>query len=334
MRHAPSSAACLTVALVACGGGPRDATPRLPAPPPPALTSRYLVTTRLDLSAATLLPDALNAHLTLLRAFERSPGEAMFLLAEQRGVPAAKLLRAALPGALERKLTGWIDRRVATTAAPGVVHTVVGAAEHPLGELVLESALTLAPADHALVTVGVETAGHRVDVQAATLQVDANLVVVRAQPAISGDGAALVVGPHTFGVAFGQVAWDALDGSLTARLGAPPAQALATALGCAELAAAIANECVLGACVGHEAELREVCDGAAAEVVDRLRAEVLALDLDVVDLRAGRARGVDADGDGVAERLDGAWDASVELVGSARVTPATLTATSADAAGT
>lgn len=313
----------LALGLGACSGG--DRAPRAPTPPPPALAERYALTTRLDLSAATVLPDALNAHLALLRAFDASPGAAMFLLAEQRGVPAAKHLRTVLPGALERKLAGWIDRRVATTAAPGVVHDVVGAAEHPLGELVLTSTLTLAPAEHALVTVGVETAGHRVEVPATTLQVNPDLIVLAAQPTITGDGAALEIGPHTFGVAFGQVAWQALEGSLTARLGAPPAQALATALGCAELAAAIAGECLLGACVGHAAELREVCDGAAAEVVDRLRAEVLGLDLDVVDLRAGRARGIDADGDGTAEGVAGTWDARVELTGSARVTPAVMT---------
>ncbi len=101
---------------------------------------------------------------------------------------------------------------------------------------------------------------------------------------------------------------------------------LGKVVNCPALAAAIADKCVLSACVGHETELRQICDGGLDAVVDFAHDKLAAMRLDVLHLAEGAARLVDDDGDGIADRItDGVWKAELNLGLGLRHAPATFT---------
>jgi hypothetical protein len=103
---------------------------------------------------------------------------------------------------------------------------------------------------------------------------------------------------------------------------------LSKALNCPHLAAAVANNCILGVCVGHTSELTSVCQGGLDALVDGLHDQLASLRFDVLHFAAGQARLVDDDHDGVADRIvDGTWTAEMNLGMGLRHTPATFTAT-------
>src|SRR5262245_32151541 len=80
------------------GDDDNDPPPPPPPPPPkPALADSYAVTSVLDLSASTIAPEPVSQAIDALREFQTSPGNAIFDLAEQAGVPAVADIRAALP---------------------------------------------------------------------------------------------------------------------------------------------------------------------------------------------------------------------------------------------
>jgi hypothetical protein len=82
---------------------------------------------------------------------------------------------------------------------------------------------------------------------------------------------------------------------------------------------------VLGVCVGHETELRQICEGGLDAVVDFAHEKLAAMRLDVLHLAEGTARLVDDDGDGVGDRIaDGVWKAELNLGLGLRHAPATF----------
>ena len=85
---------------------------------------------------------------------------------------------------------------------------------------------------------------------------------------------------------------------------------------------------MLGVCVGHRAELTEICERGLDEVVARAQAKVEAVRFDAIHLASGTATLVDTDGDGRGERLDaGVWAAEIDVSQGLRSVPATFTAT-------
>jgi hypothetical protein len=100
---------------------------------------------------------------------------------------------------------------------------------------------------------------------------------------------------------------------------------ISAAVDCPGMAHYIANKCVLSQCVGHEAQLLAVCEGAVGYAVDQIRDQVTAFDFDAVIFHSGAATGADVDGDLVYETLDGAWSAELDLGAGPRPVPATFT---------
>ena len=80
-------------------GGDDDDTV-LPPPPAPAVASEYALTSTLDLSATTVLPETLYAAVDAMRGFQDHPGQTVLDLAELAGVPAVGTIRDALPNIL------------------------------------------------------------------------------------------------------------------------------------------------------------------------------------------------------------------------------------------
>ena len=80
-------------------------------------------------------------------------------------------------------------------------------------------------------------------------------------------------------------------------------------------------------CVGHEAQLKAVCEGGLDALVEQVHQRIAAFRLDVFRFITGAARLVDDDQDGVADRIiDGTWDSEMNLGMGLRRAPATFTA--------
>ena len=97
---------------------------------------------------------------------------------------------------------------------------------------------------------------------------------------------------------------------------------LGAAVNCPALASTVADKCVWGYCVGHEAQLTEICEKGLDEAVERVHAEVTATKLDLVQLDAGTAA-IAADGNS----MTGTWTAQINAGQGLRNAPATFTAT-------
>jgi len=94
---------------------------------------------------------------------------------------------------------------------------------------------------------------------------------------------------------------------------------------CAGLAKTVSDKCVLGVCVGHETELKSICNSGLDALVDFSHDRMAAMRLEVFHLASGNARLVDDDRDGYGDRIvDGVWQAELNLGLGLRKAPATF----------
>ena len=118
------------------------------------------------------------------------------------------------------------------------------------------------------------------------------------------------------------------DGSLVSVIERADIRALlGSAVNCPAIATTISNKCVFSVCVGHRAELLEVCERGLDEVVGIARSKMEALRFDAIRLEAGAATLADLAADGTAARLTGGvWTAQIDASQGLRPVPATFTA--------
>lgn len=315
-------AGCLPHPTGDVGPAPTDPT----AAPEPVASGVYQVRSQIDLTIEVVLPDTAADLVVTLRELSTAPAHTLITLADEAGVPAVSELRAALPDLLESRLEGWIDDEIGKLTVGGAPITQLAAetaalAETALTHVALDSELTIADgrATHRLIALDFAPAG--LDAQLALGALPDELIRATA-PASSHQGA-LTLGDHVFSLAYGAYAWRALDAACVARHGANLRATLGSAIDCPALANRLASKCVLGVCVGHVAELTELCERGLDEVVDRARAKVAALKFDALHLAAGTATVADR-----ADRLDhGEWSAQLNVGFGLRHAPATFTAT-------
>ncbi len=304
-----------------------------PEPQPLTAESAYQIDSALDVQAAVVMPQSVYDGVDLLRGLRDNPGETLFDLAEEAGVPAVEEIRSALPSAVEDQLYGWIDGYVQQiTTGDGtvavVIDGIVDASETVLArcELMSELALDAGVATHRLTSIGFDVAGNAMSYDLAGWP---TAIVEDTAPAtVSGVGAdtTLSIGDHTFGLPYGELALRAIEDALVAQRGTDLRGTLGALVDCPTLAATIADKCVWGACVGHETELNEVCEGALDYAVEEIRARFAAARFDAIALHTGTATMVDDDGDGRAERLaNGVWTAELDASMGPRPAPATFT---------
>jgi hypothetical protein len=299
--------------------------------PPPTASGAFQVRSELDLTVEAILPERAAGAVQTLRAFSTHPARTLFDLAEDAGVPAVGTIRSALPGLLEDRLEGWIDGELAKltlngVSVPQLAGSIAAIAETALTQFAIDSELALGDgtATHTLTTLDLAPAG--LDVRYALAPLPAQIVTATA--ASSTRHATLEVGDHGYALAYGEYAWRAVDDTLRAQHGLGIRDALGAAVGCPALASKIASTCYLGYCVGHEAELTQICERGLDEVVERARAKVVAMRFDALRFAAGTATLVDDDRDGQADRLiGGVWTAQINAGMGLRHAPATFTAT-------
>jgi hypothetical protein len=330
---AASLAASLLVGCTAAGAEDDAADPAgTPEDPVPAKAGPYRLTTTVDLTIEAILPPQIEEVVVTLRDFSTNPAQALLDLAERRGVVAVTILRAALPGVLEDKLEGWINGEIEKLKIAGKPITAYAGEIAMLAEIALtqfavdsELAIDGAAAAHRITGLDLHPAGLDLRLPIGGLAGD----ILTQSPSISvADRGAMQLGEQHFGLAYGEYAWQGIEAASQLVFGGGVRATLGQAIDCAALARAIASKCVLGVCVGHETELRQICTGGLDAVVDFAHDKLAAMRLDVLHLANGSARLVDDDGDGVGDRIaGGVWQAKLNLGLGLRHAPATFVGT-------
>ena len=105
--------------------------------------------------------------------------------------------------------------------------------------------------------------------------------------AAAGHGdAALTIGDHFFGLAYGELIFAALDGAgtgetLRARLG--------RAFDCPAMGQSVANRCVLLLCIGHASDITQICERGLDLAVDKVHAPLSGLSFRALRFEDGNA---------------------------------------------
>ncbi len=328
------------VALSACELEPPSPSVNESAETAP-LTGTFAITSRFEVPATVAAPGPLGDALRLVHGLAVDPGAGLLDLAEDAGVPALGELRMVLPDALESELTAWMNGYLATATVDGVspharIVELDALVRSVLLRWELRSTLVL-PADaagtHAPVSLAFDSpAGPVVVPLEATAPVTAGVGVTAAVSWPGGpEGAAVAsVGDHAMGVPFGRYALQGLETILLARYGTTEVGAvLSGAVDCPAMAASVASRCVGFVCVGHEAELLEVCEGGVAEAATRLEARILGLDFRAIHFERGTATAVGAarsPAQAPTSLQDGVWTATIDLGNGAETATATFSA--------
>ena len=319
-----------TIALMASLGGCVASSDTTEPTPPPVVEvvtdGTFAARSELDITVEAVLPEPAYDTVHTLRDFSERPAHTLLDLCDRAGVPAIADIRAALPNALESKLEGYIDEQIAKLTLDGVPVTQIAAEIAALGEtkltrLSIDSELELAGARATHRLVALDFAGTRIAI--ANLPGEITLRTTTMQRT----DATLALGDHTFSLEYGHYAWQALEQAIVDEYGATPRALLGAAVDCPTVATAVASKCVLGACIGHAAELTEICERGLDEVIAVTRRKLEAQRFEALHFVRGTATVVDTDADAAADLLTGGiWTAEVNATQGLRAVPATFTA--------
>ncbi|HET7501107.1 MAG TPA: hypothetical protein VFK02_08895 [Kofleriaceae bacterium] len=316
------------------GGGDDD---HIPSPDPdvpqvlvPMTTAPYQMTSAVDITVEALLPEQAELVVSTLRDFSTNPARTLIDVADEAGVPAVGTLYALLPDVLTDRLEGWINDEIAKVQIDGKPVTayaglVAMLADTALTRFALDSELTVhgATATHRLTRLDLTPAGIAVQVPIGGLAGD----LLTQEPDVAIVHTDLVLGEQHFGLNYGEYAWQGIDAVSRRAFGGGVRDVLGQAINCPNLAHNVAGKCVLSVCVGHEAELTEICEGGLDAIVGLVHDRLAAIRLEVLHLASGQATLIDDDHDGVADRLvDGTWQAELDLGVGLRHTPASFAA--------
>ncbi|HEY5949618.1 MAG TPA: hypothetical protein VIV40_29185 [Kofleriaceae bacterium] len=324
-------AAILVSSLAACAAeepatyGEGLGTPENPIPDDD-LT--YAVASRIDFTVDGTLPPQVVDTVAALRGFSQNPAHALLAGADQTAVQA---LKTSLGSTLSSNLEGWLNTeidkvRIATKTLRQCATDIVSITETSLTRFYLDSLLSMTPekSTHTLAHLNFKP----LSVDIVVLIGGSASDVLTQHPSIAvAPAGALSLGDQKFGLAFGSYAWSGINLASTAVFGAGVQTTIAGGLNCAAVAKAVSLKCSSSSCVGHESELRAICEAGGAALVGQLQQHVAAFHLDVFRFVGGNAHLVDNNGDGLADRiLDGAWDVEMNLGAGLRKATATFTA--------
>jgi hypothetical protein len=332
---------------IACGSASSDEGAAGPGNPELADTSssellsgRYELSSRFDLTTAAVLPDAANESIRALANLKENPASTIMDLLVAANVPIVGTVLKWLPGALKTPFQNWFNEHVVKSIYQGapVTQQLAGITDDLASiatRFEVVSLLEIPRLDdygntkvtHSLGGVAFTIADKRsffaappvvVDVSRANA-VAANAVhIVETSPMVE-DGR-LELGDHYFGVPVGDFAIKALDKVAETKLGAPNFRAaLGQMIRCDELAKDVASKCIGPACVGHESDVKAMCEAgldAIVEVVDR---GLLNLNFKAMHFTSGEAKMWDplttgGGKDGKVDRIDsGLWIAGLNI---------------------
>ncbi|HUQ05637.1 MAG TPA: hypothetical protein VM261_24205 [Kofleriaceae bacterium] len=303
-------------------------------PPAPLTTNgTYALASTVDVEAQQLLPGSAYEAVQLLQGLRDDPAETLFDLAEEAGVPAVGTIRDALPSQLESRLYGWIDGYIqGVTTGDGtlaqVIDSVVTAAQTDIGHMDLVSTLSInsGTAMHRLDNVTLEVGGQSLSYDVAPLATVGVELDVPVTATVDANNR-LALGAHAWGFPYGKIVWRAIEDQVEARYGTDLRGLLGRQVDCPGMAAWVADRCYLGVCVGHESDLRSVCEAGLDYAVAKVREKVEAAQVQPLTLDAGAAQMYDAAfSDNVCSVIDGGvWTARLDVGNGLRAAPATFT---------
>ncbi len=304
-----------------------------PEDPIPAKSGPYLVSNKIDFTVEQVLPPQIHLAVVTLRSFSDNPARTLIDVADQAGVPAVGALYGVIPGAIKDRLEGWINGEIDKVRIGGqpisaYAGQIAGLAETALTDFEVESELTITsaeePATHRLTALDLTPTG-LVDLRIPIGGLAGDLLTQT--PSLSvAEGGSIVFGEQHFGLNYGAYAWQAIEAISTELFGQGVRATLGKAINCPNLAATVADKCALGVCVGHETELRSICEGGLDALVAHARGKMESMRVEALHLASGGARLVDVDQDGVGDQIvDGVWDAEMNIGLGLRYAPATFT---------
>jgi hypothetical protein len=281
-----------------------------PENPIPDEEATYKVTTRVDLTNNGAMPAQVTEIVANMRAFSQNPARAVLSLADQA---ALQQLKSAIGTTLSSNLEGWINveidkARIASKTLRQVGSEVVTIAETNLTRFNVDSTLLITPmkTTHGLTDLNFRPGSLDIIVLIGGIVADK----LTQYPAFTlAEGGAVSFGEHKFGLAFGEHAWSGINLAATTLFGSNLTTAMVGAINCSTLAKAVATKCSGSSCMGHESELRALCDGGSAKLIGELGAKVSAIKLETFRVVGGSGRLVDENNDGIGNRIvDGVWN--------------------------
>jgi hypothetical protein len=304
----------------------------------PAVNGTFAVTSTIDIRVANVLPTAIYEKLEVLRGLRDDPGGTFFDLAEEAGLPLVSELRDKLPDAVEDKVGDWITDAIPASAR-AQIDAILVATDATLGQFELLSDLELPAGDgggrtratHRLSALRF-TIGERPFELAIPASSEPPFVSVAQVEAVVADGgengadARLTLAAHSFGLHYGEFAYQVIEKHMQAQFGVDLRTHLGDLVNCPAVAADVAAKCVLGVCVGHAELLEELCNKGLDEAVERLHEKLAEMRFDAVVFNSGEADlWDDVADDGVLDLVDGGvWEASINLGQGLRPAPATF----------
>ena len=307
----------LTVGFVACGSDAGSS--RKPPPADLEIAGAYALATKIDVPPTVLASQPAVDFIGLLRLLRDDPATAFFQLLDQAGVPLVADLFAILPDALQGELGDAINdywhSRVGAGGGTSDLDQILAFADGTLARFTLGSHLDIPALPDVSAQVGgvVQVQGrHAVDavvfdaaggipvplprslIESLSVlpgPLDADPVLTLTAAAAGHGDAAMAVGDHFFGLAYGELIFAALNGAgtgetLRARLG--------RAFDCPAMGQAVANRCVLLLCIGHASEVTQICERGLDLAVDKVHARLSELSFRALRFEAGTAELWDA----------------------------------------
>ena len=288
----------------------------------------YVLTSKLDFTMDGAIPTQIKDAAATWRTFALNPAKTLLAVAGQEDVQA---LQGALSQALRDRLEGWINTeidkaRIASKTLRQYATEVSTITETTMTRFNLSSRLSMNPSKTTHGLTGLNFRPSSVDIVVPIGGMAAD--VLTQHPAlVVGLGGAISLGEQKFGLAFGDHAWSGINLASTSLFGGNVQSAIATGLNCSVLAKAVAAKCYNGACVGHEFQLKAICDSGGIALANELRTRVTAVKLSVFRFTAGTARLIDDHGDGIGDQIvDGIWEVELDLGTGVRKQAATFQA--------
>jgi hypothetical protein len=317
------------------------------APKPLVYSGKYELTSIVDLAGSGIFGEKISGTLVQLSLFHEHPAATILNLMAIYEVPYYTQVWNVIPGFLKDLVTNELDKLIvehvfgnvrAIDEAVQIVDDVASVSRNV--ELVTHMTLrgpigdNQMRGDHIMKGLGFRLWSWNATIpiptefaQIAQLEVRASLTP-RDLP--DGKGALLDLGKQNFAIPYGAMLMDALKQAVFMPKGATTlGQYLNKIFDCQEIAEALGDLCVLGACLDDAVSVSDMagfCRSGFSTLGLVVEAAVRSLKFDLVDLNNGKCvmydKGYDdTRGDGKMDAIsDGEWDMMIKVGGTAKTT--------------
>jgi hypothetical protein len=288
----------LALVAVACGdteGPDRLTTGVRAASEMPSMAERYQMQSKVDLTGNPGYPSSAGAAASTIHDFNENPGKTMIDAMKKQKVPIASTVLSKVPGPLQSSVEGWVSDEIKKVDALEAVEKNLRSA---LGKFEVLSTLEVpasgsnVPAKHTVTGLSFLRGDERVTVDAEEVESDPSATIENGQAKL---------GDHSFSLPVGSLIGQAFD--LKSLLG--------KVVDCDAVAKNVAKRCLLSVCVGHETELKEMCETGLEIVADLALQTLKEFKLDPLHLIGGTLKL--PIGGNPGDVLSGVWNGAADL---------------------